>query len=54
MTAPPSPTRDQLIALRLSQQERSDLRDAAARAGMTVSELVRQGLRSQGVPIAAD
>jgi uncharacterized protein (DUF1778 family) len=42
-----------LHTLRVSPEERAYLQRAAVKRGTTMSDLVRKGLRAEGVPIAA-
>ena len=45
------PRRNQLAALRVDDMESVALKAAAARNGQTVSDLIRQALQAQGVPL---
>ena len=46
-----APARDRLIALRMTEDERLRLQQAADSAQLTVSNLIRTALQAQGVPI---
>ena len=45
------PRRTQLAALRVDGTEQQAIKAAAARNGLTISDLIRQALQAQGVPL---
>ena len=47
----PARSEQMLFTMRMTASERSAMRAAADQRGTTVSDLVRQGLRAQGIPM---
>lgn len=49
MPAATTTPRERFIAVRMTNEERQRLKDAAAERSMTIAALVRRGLAAQGV-----